>query len=239
MTDVYLYQTVHLLDGFSRNLPEHLARLDGWARSLFGFGLPLTEAQAADALLREARRGAPAGCDRSLFVRLAVDDSGEVECRFRGISLYRGYAHRSITPDAVTLRYALPFGEGPTSAREAAAALARQQAQAADAQVALRCDEAGRAVTADDAPLFALSGRTLVTPPAPRSVERQTALDAALRAGFDIVEEPLPREALRRFEELFYVDHRGVTSLAHCDGEPFMTLRAERIAEAMEALYPM
>ena len=133
MTDVYLYQTIHLLDGFCRNLAEHLALLDGWARSLFGFSVPLDEEQARRMLREEARRNAPVGCDRSLFVRLAVDDSGEVDCSFHGISLYRGYAHRSITPDAVTLRYALPFGEGPTSAREAAAALARQQAQAAAA----------------------------------------------------------------------------------------------------------
>ena len=168
-----------------------------------------------------------------------MNDSSEVDCSFRGISLYRGYAHRSITPDAVTLRYALPFGEGPTSAREAAAALARQQAQAAGAQVAVRCDEADRALTADDAPLFALRGHTLVMAPAPQSVERQTALDAARRAGFEVVEEPLPRRMLPMFDELFYVDWRGVTSLAHCDGEPFMTLLSERIAEAMEARYPI
>ena len=111
--------------------------------------------------------------------------------------------------------------------------------QAAGAQVAVRCDEADRALTADDAPLFALRGHTLVTAPAPQSVERQTALDAARRAGFEVVEEPLPRRMLPMFDELFYVDWRGVTSLAHCDGEPFMTLLSERIAEAMEARYPM
>lgn len=54
-----------------------------------------------------------------------------------------------------------------------------------------------------------------------------------------MVEEPLPRRMLPMFDELFYVDWRGVTSLAHCDGEPFMTLLSERIAEAMEARYPM
>jgi len=100
-------------------------------------------------------------------------------------------------------------------------------------------DEADRALTADDAPLFALRGHTLVTAPAPQSVERQTALDAARRAGFEVVEEPLPRRMLPMFDELFYVDWRGVTSLAHCDGEPFMTLLSERVAEAMEARYPM
>lgn len=94
MTDVYLYQTIHLLDGFCRNLAEHLALLDGWARSLFGFSVPLDEEQARRMLREEARRNAPVGCDRSLFVRLAVDDSGEVDCSFHGISLYRGYAHR-------------------------------------------------------------------------------------------------------------------------------------------------
>ena len=61
MTDVYLYQTIHLLDGFCRNLAEHLALLDGWARSLFGFGVPLDEEQARRMLREEARRNAPVG----------------------------------------------------------------------------------------------------------------------------------------------------------------------------------
>ncbi|MFQ7503703.1 MAG: hypothetical protein ACLRMJ_12500 [Alistipes finegoldii] len=36
------------------------------------------------------------------------------------------------------------------------------------------------------------------------------------------------RDELPRFDELFYVDHRGVTALAHCDGHPCMAILAER-----------
>ena len=35
-------------------------------------------------------------------------------------------------------------------------------------------------------------------------------------------------------EELFFTDHRGITSLSHCDGQPLMTFLAERIAGALE-----
>ena len=36
MREVYLYQTVHVLDGECLCLREHLAVLDRWSRTLFG-----------------------------------------------------------------------------------------------------------------------------------------------------------------------------------------------------------
>ena len=41
-----------------------------------------------------------------------------------------------------------------------------------------------------------------------------------------------------RAEELFYADHRGITALSRCDGQPLMILVAERVAEALEGLFP-
>ena len=38
----------------------------------------------------------------------------------------------------------------------------------------------------------------------------------------------------RRIDELFFTDHRGITSLSHCNGLPLMTFLAERIAQALE-----
>ena len=43
---------------------------------------------------------------------------------------------------------------------------------------------------------------------------------------------------LPRLDELFYADHRGITSLGHCDSLPLMSLLAERLAAAIEALFP-
>lgn len=234
MTRPYLYQTVHLLDGRPRMLEAHLGLLADWAARIFGIDYrPDAERMRRRIAARADEEGCPAG--QSCFVRLQLYADGEERLGPAVGSLYRGYALRSLLPEATVLRYEVPLFDAPTSAREAAAALARHRAQLAGAHVAVRCDGDGLLRTADDAPLFAVRGKTVCTPPAPPSVERGIALRAVASAGFDLREEPLPAALLPAFDELFYVDHRGVTALAHCDGNPYMALYAERIAAAMEA----
>ena len=98
----------------------------------------------------------------------------------------------------------------------------------------MRCDSAGILRSADDAPLFGIGGHTVLTAPGPASVERELAVRAILAAGLELREEPFGRADLPYLDELFFADHRGITSLSRCDGRPLMTLVAERVAEAME-----
>ena len=141
-------------------------------------------------------------------------------------------------PDAVTLQYDMPFPEAPTSAREAAAGLARQQARLHGASVAVRCDGDGIVRTADNAPLFAVRGKTAFVSPAEACVEQELGLRAVEAAGLELEERPVMRDELPRFDELFYVDHRGVTALAHCDGHPCMAILAEQVAQSLGGLFP-
>lgn len=46
------------------------------------------------------------------------------------------------------------------------------------------------------------------------------------------------RDDLPRMDELFFIDHRGVTALSRCDGQPYMAIFAERIAGALRGLFP-
>lgn len=236
MTELCLYQTIHLCDGRPRLLEAHAARLAEAARLLFGCRY------APDLRRLEERVAAAAKAERypqsvSAFVRLEVTADGEERLRPDGPSYYHGYALRSLRPDACAVCYELPFGDLPTSAREAAAELARRQAAQAGAETAIRCDREGICRTADEAPLFAVRGQTLFTAPATPSVERDLALRAIRAAKLELHEEPLVREMLAHMDELFYVDHRGVTALAHCEGTPYMALIAERVAKAMEKLF--
>ena len=226
MQEVYLYQTVHILGGTSLHLPAHLAVLDRWSRELFGRPAGFRQQPLTRQIEALAAQTAPADCDLSQFVRIVVPASGDPAFRLEsaGISLYRGYDLRSLMPDAVTLQYDMPFPEAPTSAREAAAGLARQQARLHGASVAVRCDGDGIVRTADDAPLFAVRGKTAFVSPAEACVERE--------------ERPVMRGELPGFDELFYVDHRGVTALAHCDGHPCMAILAERVAQSLGGLFP-
>lgn len=235
MTKLYLYQTVHLARGRARNAEAHAARLNAASRELFGRGYAPARLAARIEALAAAERY-PTGV--SGFVRIELGADGEERLTPAGVSLYDGYALRSLQPEAVTLRYDLPLTEAPTSAREAAAQLARRMAERAGADVAVRCDREGILREADDAPLFAVAGHTVLAAPGTQSVERELAVRAVRTAGLELREEPFGCGELPRIDELFFADHRGITALARCDGQPLMSLIAERIALVMEGLFP-
>lgn len=235
MTELYLYQTVHLARGRARNAEAHAARLDAASRELFGRGYAPARLAARIEALAAAERY-PTGV--SGFVRIELGADGEERLTPAGVSLYDGYALRSLQPEAVTLRYDLPLTEAPTSAREAAAQLARRMAERAGADVAVRCDREGILREADDAPLFAVAGHTVLAAPGTQSVERELAVRAVRAAGLELREEPFGCGELPQIDELFFADHRGITALARCDGQPLMSLIAERIALVMEGLFP-
>ena len=235
MTELYLYQTVHLARGRARNAEAHAARLDAASRELFGRGYAPARLAARIEALAAAERY-PTGV--SGFVRIELGADGEERLTPAGVSLYDGYALRSLQPEAVTLRYDLPLTEAPTSAREAAAQLARRMAERAGADVAVRCDREGILREADDAPLFAVAGHTVLAAPGTQSVERELAVRAVRAAGLELREEPFGCGELPRIDELFFADHRGITALARCDGQPLRSLIAERIALVMEGMFP-
>ncbi|MEG1700186.1 MAG: aminotransferase class IV [Alistipes sp.] len=232
MSGLYLYQTIHLNHGHARQVEAHAAVLDAASRKLFGRRYTpnihqLTTRIEALATAEHYPQSV------SGFVRIELLLDGSERLQPAGVSLYDGYALRSVQPTAISVEYDLS-DEAPTSAREAAAQLARQQAAMLGADVALRCDRSGVARTADDAPLFAVRGTTLITSPTVASVERNLGLEALQKAGLTWIEHPIDRAGLSLFDELFYVDHRGVTVLSRCDGHPLMALIAERVAHAME-----
>ena len=237
MTELYLYQTVHLARGHARNVAAHIAVLDDASRKLFGqpYSPGTPQLTARIEALAEAERY-PSGV--SGFVRIELMSDGTERLFPAGVSLYDGYGFRSLTPEAMTICYDLPISEAPTATRETAALLAQHQAALAGLEVAVRCDHNGIFHQADDAPLFGICGHTVFTAlngfP---SVERELAVRAIRAAGLELHEEAFGRADLTRMDELFYADHRGITSLSRCDGHPLMALVAERIATAMEELF--
>ena len=205
MTELYLYQTVHLARGRARNAEAHAARLDAASRELFGRGYAPARLAARIEALAAAERY-PTGV--SGFVRIELGADGEERLTPAGVSLYDGYALRS------------------------------RMAERAGADVAVRCDREGILREADDAPLFAVAGHTVLAAPGTQSVERELTVRAVRAAGLELREEPFGCGELPRIDELFFADHRGITALARCDGQPLMSLIAERIALVMEGLFP-
>ncbi len=233
MTEPCLYQTIHLFDGRARLLEGHLAALEQTAEALFGVCYRPAPAATERRLLEIARRERyPAGV--SGFVRIEVTASGEERLLPCGTSLYAGYAVRSLRPAAVTMPYERLLTPWPTSASEAADALALAAARQAGADAAVRCDADGRCRAIGDAPLFAVRDGAVYGELRQASVEAVLLGRALARDGIRFVERPLLRGELRRYDELFTVDCRGITALSHCDGRPCMAIVVERLAAAME-----
>lgn len=135
-------------------------------------------------------------------------------------------------------RYDCLFAEAPTSASEAEDALARAVARRLGADEAVRCDAAGVCRSLGDAPLFAVRDGVLYgdrSGAARFSAEAEPLWRAAAAERVRTVDRPLLREEMGRFDELFAVDHRGITALARCDGHPYMAIVAERLTKALEA----
>ena len=90
----------------------------------------------------------------------------------------------------------------------------------------------------DEAALFAIRGRRVYAPPGEASIGRSLAVRGIRAAGLELAEAPVGRDDLPRMDELFFIDHRGVTALSRCDGQPYMAIFAERIAGALRGLFP-
>ena len=229
----YLYQTVHLLDGRPRLLEVHATVLERAAATLFRRGWRADLPQLAAELAALARRERyPA--EVSGFVRLELGATGGLRLKPLGTSLYAGYAVRSVRPDAVTVSYDRLLVEAPTSASEAADALVACAARRAGADAAVRCDSAGSCRAIGDAPLFAIRDGWIVGSLQPLSAAAVAVERGAAAAGIRLADRPLLRSELAACDELFAVDHRGITALAHCDGRPYMAVVVDRLARGME-----
>ena len=248
----YLYQTLHVRGRRPLWLERNTELLARYKHEQFGMrwapDLRLLEAESA--ALLDANRHPVAG---SSFVRMAFTPAGDLLLIPGAVSFYDGYALRSLRPAAAVVNYGVPYPEYPTSAREAASKLAMQAAETADnraaeadieraavrtgVQAVLRCDGAGLVHVCDEAPLFAVKGKKVYTPPAPPSVERELACRAVEAARLPLLELEIGREQLARFDEIFYVDHRGLPSLSACEGQLYAAIITERIARVLNKLY--
>ena len=230
-----LYQIVHCHHNRPRFVAEHHALLTRSAERLWGVKPAMTAAQLTSAIeqLLQRERYSQAV---SAFVRVDLMSDGAVQLTPLGSSLYEGYALRSLRPECCTLRYELPFAEPCSTAAEACHALAEEVARSSGFEAAVRCDATGVLRSLGDAHLFAGHGGALYTSETPTSVEGRLLIKAAERLHLRCYVQPLTAEKINRYEELFAVDYRGITALARCDEHPLMTLRADRLAEEMEAL---
>lgn len=233
MSSVFLYQMIHVAGRTVRQLEPHLEELKRDFKHLFGRRVVLDARRVEEEILEQLAVGRYPQ-DRSTILRLELSPQGEFSYRLGESSLYQGYVLRALRPEGHVASFQIPWEGLRSSAELAAWELAMHRI---DHGVVLRADSQGVLLEADCAPLFALYGRRIYTSRAPQGVEGRLAEEAIRRAGYSLLVEPVYVEHLPLLDEIFYVDHRGVTALERCDGgKLLMTAFSKRIAEAMEQM---
>lgn len=233
--ETIIRQIIHVRGREPRFLSEHLGELERAWYALFRRQLKLDRAEVRQALLTLLDRERYP-IEGSAYVALEVAADGGWHLHPEGDSLYRGYVLRALRPEAVTIRFDLPFDGLPTAAAALTWQTARRMAEQRRAGAVVRLSADLTLLEADGMPLFAVAARTVYTSREVQGVEGRLALEAIRRAGYPLQIMPLKRDHLADIEELFYVDHRGVTALSSCDGKPMMAAVAACVAEELERM---
>lgn len=234
LTAHYVYQRVHISGGGALRLGEHLAIASRTLWSIHRISREFDSGAVGghiSALFRENRYRADSDATAMLCFFPAEENVNLlIVCEKPLIN--RGFAVSSLRPSAVSYSYRLPYEGFPTNFLLSAARLHDELAAEHGATKSVRRN-GDRLLECGDAPLFGIRGRTVFTAPltdgAADSVERRLTIDAVRRAGLEFLEEAILHPELRDFDELFYVDSAGITSLAECDGAKFMSLLVSRI----------
>ena len=227
---LYVYQDIRTEGHRPLNLPRHIFYLQDAARELFGTVPDIDERTleaSVSSLLKE--NDYPSAMPSHITLRHYL--SGQTVIAARETSPYRRMTMRTIFPAAAVIDYDIPFSAQPSSVREAARGTAALRAAAAGAGTVLQRTSSGCIAAADDARPFAVVGREIIMPDTLPSVWSEIAVAAVRKAGFAPVTETITDELLARADELFYVDHRGLTAVSRCGGRAYMHIIAERVGE--------
>lgn len=230
---VYLYQRIRTIDSQALYLAAHLVVLSEGADALFSRTMRLPKERIAAEIAELLHlNGYP---DGGAVVTLRLYADGTRLLAADGVSLYREYALRSLHPVAAVVPCSCYRAEWPTSARRETVRWAQTEAQRYGARVALWCDADGVLRRAGDAPLFAVHDDVILASSDTVEIERQLVVEAARMAGIRMVDQAVEASQLDRYDELFAFDCEGVSAMASCGKRLYLSLTAERIANALTA----
>lgn len=238
----FVYQRIHTLGGRALHLDEHLRIAARAFEHIYGSRPeldPETVAAGIADFLKMLR--SPARNSATVMLYLVPREEGggcNVTREYERGLLDAGYTLSPLRPRAVSYEYSVPFAAWPTAFQLSARALFDTLALRQHGATRSVRREGEALISCGDAALFAIRGRTLFTPPltegAMDGVERGLVLAAAPKVRLTVREEPILHSELKIFDELFFADAAGITSLAECDGAKFMSLVAGRLAAAMK-----
>jgi hypothetical protein len=233
----YIYQRVQFHNGIVPHLTDHLAIVERTFWNIYRTRSTFDAKAITHAVATLAHRNhyQTEGAGLTLLLCFFPNVEGTdllIFCERPLIEV--GYTVSSLRPVATVNHYRLPYEGFPVSFGLSAARFYEGLAAEAGATKSIRA-EGEKLIECGTAPLFGIRGRTLFTAPltegAIESVERELVIEAAERAKLCFVEEAILHSDLVRFDELFYADAAGITSLSECGGAKFMSLLVGRIID--------
>ncbi len=230
-----VFETLLVLDGAPVELDAHLQRIEHSVRELYGARLPA----AARGLVLEHARPLELG---RLRITLAPAAAGEPSQQVASAAVERAAVFPSWERALELRTFPAEGGLGPHKWAD------REWLAAREAEIGERCLplllDAGAALEASRANLFAVEQGVLVTPPLDGrilpGVARSRAIELARSLGIEVLERELPLERLLAAEEAFLTGSvRGIEPVRALDGSPLPGPgeATRRIAAAMERLW--
>ncbi len=229
MNTNYIYQTIHTLAHNPLAVAEHCRILEQHFFDIYLRPLRLDEGEIIEQIIEHLRQER-ATRSLSVFVELRVDINQELEITIADVSLYDGYAMRSLAPRVKIITFDSPFGLCPSSARRPLLSFAEDMARNLGGDIALECSTDGVIQSIGGAALFAVLGRRIIASTTLLSVERDIILRAAQELRLEVEEREITRHELASLDELFGCDHQGIIAASAHGEHRYMKILAQRIA---------
>ncbi len=230
-TSVATYQIIHTLAGVIYHLPEHINELLENYYALFRRRTKITEI-ALRKQITEVIKQSRCPKEVSLFVRLELSEGGVLRVTEHERSLYRGYSLRCISPRVAPVEFNMPHIHIPSSARDALIDFANAEAKYNRGDLALRSHN-GCVDMIGGAAIFASLNNELITSQESHSVEHSVLKKLAHQAEINVTYRPIRVDELPLLDELFFVDHYGITSIKACGSRFYMSITANTLASLM------
>ena len=235
LTGPYIYQNIHTLEYQPRHIEHHIEILSSLSEELFGIEFSLS-AEALTQQIATLLEHMRASRQRSIRVVVKQYASGSYSIECDAPSLYRGYAVRSLRPDAVTMRMDMPLDIYPTSASVMAREVADSIVRNRDFHTALMMSGDGKIYTEAAEPVAVVQGSKLIIASSPYSVESQLAQRAARKAEIEVEVRGLHHDDIVQADEVLRIGWQGITAMQSVDGKLYMAIVADHIAREMEKI---
>ncbi len=232
VSQLTIYQILHTLDSKVLHLDEHLKILFESYYELFGGYLKIDRRQL-NSQIEAVMCAARCPSTVSLFLSLRVGSDAKIEVQVLSRSLYQGYSLRCLAPRVAPIEFAMPNIEIASSAREELIRFANSRAKAAGADLALR-SYAGVVDLIEGAQIFGIIDSRAITAKESFAPEHALAKAKLVELGYQLDERAIELSEVNLLDELFFVDHYGVTAIRSCATKSFMSITAAALAAAME-----